>query len=88
MKSKTTIVRQNKEDNLLRAFNNLSFLIINFRSNHKWIDGRELKKVSVITTAMKDKILMYSSKTENDSTTPKDLDSIKTSQKGIKNSDQ
>lgn len=87
MKSKTTIVRQNKEDNLLKSFHNISFLILNFRSNHKWLDGRELKKVSIITTAMKDKILKYASKEENDSTSSSHLDSTTARKKGIKKSD-
>jgi hypothetical protein len=84
MKSKTTVVRTNKENNLLKIFNNISFLILNFRSNHKWLDGRELKKVSLITTSMKDKIMRYSTEAENSNTASNDKGGMADKHKGIK----
>lgn len=72
MTSQTTVVRKNKEHSLLTIFNNVSYLILNFKSNHKFIDGRELKKVSLITTSMKDKIVKYEQDAENSSTSIND----------------
>jgi cytochrome b involved in lipid metabolism len=72
MISQTTLVRKNKEKSLLIIFNNVSYLILNFKSNHKFIDGRELKKVSLITTSMKDKIMKYEQEAENSSTSLND----------------